>query len=71
MPEETQINSLQRKINTYDDIKMTGWYMEPKNDIIKSRPNQIDNTSHAKDIVDVDSYVSSETIMSIYEDDFE
>ena len=71
MPEETQINSLQSKINTYDDIKMTGWYMEPNNDIIKSRPNQIDNTSHSKDIVDVNSYVLSETIMSIYEDDSE
>ena len=45
--------------------------MEPKNDIIKSRPNQIDNKSHAKDIVDVNSYVLSETIMSIYEDDSE
>ena len=44
--------------------------MEPKNDIIKSCLNQIDNTAHAKYIFAVNSYMLSETIMSIHEDDF-
>ena len=37
--------------------------MEPKNDAIKSCLNQIDNTEHEKDMIDVHSYMLSETIM--------
>ena len=33
MPENAQINSLQSELNTDDDIKMTGRYMEPNIDI--------------------------------------
>ena len=45
--------------------------MEPKNDIIKSCLNQIDNTVHAKDIVAVHSSMLSNIIMSIHEDDYD
>ena len=44
MPDDTLINSLQSEINTDYDIKITGRYMESKNDIIKSCLNQIDTT---------------------------
>ena len=37
--EETQIDSHQSELDTDDDIKMTARYMEPRNDIIKSRLN--------------------------------
>ena len=45
MLEDTQINSLQSELDKYDDIKMTGRYMEPNNDIIKACLNQINNTA--------------------------
>ena len=43
MQEDTQINSLKCKLDTDDDIKITDQYIEPKNDIINSWVNQIDN----------------------------
>ena len=44
MPEETQIISIQSELDTDDDIKMTGQYMEPKIDIFNACLNQIYNT---------------------------
>ena len=44
MYEYTQKNSLRRKIDTDDNIKMNHWYMEPNNDISKACLNKIDNT---------------------------
>ena len=45
MQEDSHINSLQSKLDTYDNIEITGLYKEPNNDIIKACLNQIDNTS--------------------------
>ena len=69
MLEYTQINVLQSKLDTCYGIKMTGQYMEPKNDIIKDCLDQIDNTVHTKDTIALHSSISSDTTMSIYEDD--
>ena len=43
MMEDAQINSIQIKLDTEEDINMTVQYMEPKNYIIKACLNQIDN----------------------------
>ena len=44
MPEDTQTNSLQSKIDTDENIKKTDRYMEPNNDIIEDYRNENDNT---------------------------
>ena len=46
MPEDTKINSLKIELDTDDDVKTTGRYMEPKNDTIEVCLDQIDNTEN-------------------------